>query len=87
MDNDHFLISLITLLSLTKIRLSTGLILPELEPASNYNIGVWPFAYYHWPTIHFLTSGSRSDPQKHYFMTAQCKHALGSGDAFVLTSF
>ena len=61
------LIGLITLLSLTNVRLSIGLILPELEPASNHNIGLRPFAYYHWPTIYFLQSGSGSDPQKHYF--------------------
>ena len=64
MDNDHFLI---TLLPLTLIRLSIGLILLELLPASNHNVGLRPFAYYHWPTVHFLKSGSGSDPQKHYF--------------------
>ena len=74
-------------MSLTKVRLSIGLILPELEPASNYNIGLWPLAYYHWPTIHFLKSGSGSDPPKYYFITAQCKHSIGSCDAFALTSF
>ena len=80
MDDDHFLIGLIALLSLAKIRLSIGLILLELEPAILLDYG-------HSLTTHFLKSGSGSDPQKHYFIIAQCKHSVGSCDAFTLTSF
>ena len=47
MDHDRLLLGLIALSTLAKIKLSIGLILPGLESFSNYNIGMWPLAYYH----------------------------------------